>query len=98
MLFYFCFVYLFIDKVCPSGAELGVIDTSIFEFEAEVGIDSQMESVYPSTNLELVHARISRNLPFIFIHLVPAIQHVLSWLRTGGTEDRALALGRGTHS
>ena len=37
--FYFLLICLIIHKVCPSGTELGVIDTAIFKFEAEVCVD-----------------------------------------------------------
>lgn len=34
-----------LDKVCPPRARLGVIDSSVLHFEAEVSIESQEQAV-----------------------------------------------------
>lgn len=34
-----------LDKVCPAGAHLGVIDPPVLQFEAEIGVESQEKAV-----------------------------------------------------
>jgi len=43
-------ILLIFHEISPSGSNFWVLDSTVLQFETEVGIDSEEERVQPSTN------------------------------------------------
>jgi hypothetical protein len=36
-----------LNKVCPAGVHLGVLDSSVLQFEAEISVEGQEKAIQP---------------------------------------------------